>query len=106
MSLLFEVLEKFFVDGSTEVLDGVLAPLQYNGRVVIGKLASGLGVTKGRVFICHEQFIQESIEREGASHSNKVKVNPSHIDQLIEVPLVVGGDGAAMRKVGHNIELL
>ena len=42
--MLFELLEDGLVQRVAEVLNGVLAALQHNRRLVVGQLALGLGV--------------------------------------------------------------
>ena len=43
---------------------------------------------------------------ESFAHSHKIQVNPGHVNQLIEVPLVMGRNGAAVRERGHDIKFL
>lgn len=51
-------------------------------------------------------WLRKLTEKESDAHPNEVKVDPGHVDQLIQIPLVVGGNGAAVREVGDDIQLL
>ena len=78
-----EVFLKLLMDFSTEVEDRAHFPWNNDWRLVVGNLSLGLGV-----------------------NSNKIKVLPHLLHELIEVPLVLGGDWHVVRHLADDVELL
>lgn len=66
-----------------EVFDAGAAAVEHNGRAVVGKLALRLRVDP-----------------------HQVEIDPHHLQQIVEVPVVVGGDGHAVRNLVDHVQLL
>eukprot|EP00047_Mylnosiga_fluctuans_P001872 m.222272 g.222272 ORF g.222272 m.222272 type:complete len:496 (+) comp10733_c0_seq1:131-1618(+) len=79
----FQLADDRPVQPVAKVLDGVLFVAQHDGRLVVRQLALGLRVD-----------------------AHEVEVLPHLLEQVVEVPLVVGGDRDTVRHLVDNVQLL
>mmetsp|Transcript_11487 Transcript_11487/g.20786 ORF Transcript_11487/g.20786 Transcript_11487/m.20786 type:complete len:266 (+) Transcript_11487:198-995(+) len=78
-----ELLQNALVDAVAKVFHGVAVLGEHHRVVVVGELPLWLGVD-----------------------SEEAEVVPAHFDQPVQVPLQVGADGAVVRQLVQDVELL